>query len=158
MVGDDHRQRRSDLLVTMRDYDRMVDEEKPIPVKVLGKTWQVPRSPRADHMAMLQRALLQERIFRAKVLTGKLDSVDLDAIDASMTDTISVAEVLAGSEIVAEWVAGGVRESQLKAIVADLWAEQQPEDSGKTEAGKRPPASSSSTGRSSKRTSPASTG
>lgn len=145
--------------MTMRDYDAFADEEKPIIVPVLGKKWKVQRSPRADHMAMLQRALAQAARVSAKIQAGKADDIDLDTIDDSMTDTVSVAEVLAGKEVVDEWLAGGIRESQLKAIVQDLWAEQEPERAaGKRKAGKRPPASSSRTGRSSKPTSPASTG
>ena len=144
----------------LRDYDAFVAEDEPIIVHVLGQDWEVPRSPRADHMAMLQRSLVEASKLQAKIAAGREAEIDIDSLDGvSMTDTVSVAEVLAGAEIVAEWLAGGIRESQLKAIVADLFAEQQPElaKPGKTKAGKRPPAPSSTTGRSSKRTSVEST-
>jgi hypothetical protein len=141
------------------DYDAFLDELTPITIHVLGQDWRVPRSPRADKMARLQRSLSSAAKVQMKVQFGKADASILDQLDSEYADTVSVARVLAGDEVVDAWLAGGIRDSQLKAIVADLWAEQQPKASrlGEAVLPGNGPASSSSNGDSSKPTSPVST-
>jgi hypothetical protein len=143
------------------DYDAFLDELTPITVHVLGKDWQVPRSPRADKMAKLQRTLAALARVQLKIQAGgKADAAVINQIDTEYTDTVSVARALAGDEVVDAWLAGGIRDSQLQAIVADLWAEQQPKASrlGEAVLPGNGPASSSSNGASSKLTSVESTG
>jgi hypothetical protein len=141
------------------DYDAFVDQLTPITIHVLGKDWQVPRSPRADRMARLQRAMASAAKVQAKVQAGKADAAVLDQLDSEFADAVSVARVLAGDEVVDAWIAGGIRDDQLRAIVADLWAEQQPKASrlGEAVLPGNGQASSLSSGHSSKPTSPVST-
>jgi hypothetical protein len=141
------------------DYDAFLDELTPITIHVLGKDWQVPRSPRADKMARLQRAMASAAKVQVQVQAGKVDAAVIDQLDSEYADVVSVARVLAGNEVVDAWLEGGIRDSQLKAIVADLWAEQQPKASRLGEAvdPDNGQASSSSNGASSKPTSPVST-
>jgi hypothetical protein len=158
------------------DYDAFLDELTPITIHVLGKDWQVPRSPRADEMAKLQRAQVaaarvavkaQQLQQAAKTGTAKQkEKANKDAMallsetPTEYADTVAVARVLAGDEVADAWLAGGIRDAALKAIVADLWAEQQPKASRLGEAvdPDNGQASSSSNGHSSKRTSVESTG
>jgi hypothetical protein len=144
----------------MRDYDAFIEELTPIIVPVLGKKWKVQRSPRADKMARLQRAMASAAKVQMQVQAGKADAALLDQLDSEYADTVSVARVLAGDEVVEAWLAGGIRDSQLRAIVADLWAEQQPKASrlGEAVLPGNGQASSSSNGDSSKLTSVESTG
>jgi hypothetical protein len=141
------------------DYDAFLDELTPITIHVLGQDWQVPRSPPADKMAKLQRAMASAAKVQVQVQAGKVDAAVIDQLDSEYADVVSVARVLAGNEVVDAWLEGGIRDSQLKAIVADLWAEQQPKASRLGEAvdPDNGQASSSSNGASSKPTSPVST-
>lgn len=138
----------------VQDFDAWYAETagpKTIPIRALGKIWQVPANPAAADLLRLQR-LERAVLDTVDPATGKInpDAKVPDDIDLDELSFESIARTLAGDDVVDAWLKAGMTQPMLRAISSRLYGIHTgtismdtplvPKAPAKKTAAKRPPA------------------
>lgn len=127
---------------TVHDFDAWYDEnvEKTIPIKLMGKLWDLPGDAPAAALLRIQRL---EHI----LLTATTDEDIPDNLDLSGLSYENIVRDLVGDDLLQKWLAGGIKGQLLQEVSRRLYriytgrevaAVVEEADGGESEQGKAP--------------------
>lgn len=103
-------------MATVHDFDAWYDENiaKTIPIRLMGKTWDIPGDAPAAVLLRIQRL---EHV----ILTATTDDDIPDDLDLTALSYENIVRDLVGDDLLQQWLSDGIRSKQLQEVSRRLY-------------------------------------